>query len=1118
MRRPLFELVGEDALAEAESRLTRGAQLSGIALDGPTVSALVHDRQVLAVTIRLSSLELDDDGDLSADGMMSVCPCNQRDCWHRAAVLLKAADLLVRREEISRTRHEEAVVGKTEPPAFAFPDDGRSPGKADAVAEHWLRLAQQSMAASQDRPQALIYLLCFDRQGRLAVRVASARRKKNGVWSNPEDRHDLDRILHSAPKYLGPDDSPILHELLRLRDNVYWSEPVAIQGAASGGSVLEAMIATGRCYDQRSGDHVAAGAPSLTWGGEREATVAWVEHKSLQRLVFSNVDGKPLTVLPVQPPCWMEGGTVGPLRSALPHRLAALAATMPPLPADLVPAAARTFAAHVAPPTLASTNEPPHACLDVWWGVYEGWVHALGRRTRRRVRLVTAYFRYRGIPVRPGSPLMRVGGEDGPLRDRETEARLLDGLKDAGLIPTGRYDHYHFVGAKPRLLEHTWIGEGLDREAGGMSPLDIPRQTFARLAAQGWRVEGVELPPPVDVDGWFARVEDGADGEDQTPDGRTDWFRLQLGLEIGGEKVDLSAAVAQAIAGGPEAIALLPRSLVDGVERVLVEADGKLLRLRRDDLERLSRALLELIDRPRKDGVWTLGTQDLALVADLAELSPRWLGGDKLRALAERLKTLTKPEDLDPPPAFAATLRPYQRTGLGWLARLAELGAGGLLADDMGLGKTVQALAHLARERAAGRLDKPALVVAPRSVTTNWLREAQRFLPELKTVLWHGPERHDEKLDDRELIVTTYATLMRDQERFQAMRFRVLMCDEAQAIKNAGAKAALAIRGLRADHRVALTGTPVENHLGELWAQMHWLNPGLLGDHTRFDRHFRKPIEKDGDQQRLELLRRRVAPFLLRRTKSGVATELPPKTEQIVAVELSADERVLYEGIRVSLDRKVREALNERGLAQSQIIVLDALLKLRQCCCHPHLIKTPLALRTHEASKLDALADLLPTLVEDGRRILVFSQFTTMLDLIRARLDELGLKYGLLTGETRDRQTEIDRFQRGEVPVFLLSLKAGGVGLNLTAADAVVLYDPWWNPAVEDQAIDRTHRIGQDKPVFVYRLVVEGSVEERMVELQKRKRNLAGAMYGDDGQLGGTLSEDDVAALLAPLV
>jgi SNF2 family DNA or RNA helicase len=336
-------------------------------------------------------------------------------------------------------------------------------------------------------------------------------------------------------------------------------------------------------------------------------------------------------------------------------------------------------------------------------------------------------------------------------------------------------------------------------------------------------------------------------------------------------------------------------------------------------------------------------------------------------------------------------------------------------------------------------------------------------------------------------------------------------------VKNAGAKAAAAVRALKADHRLALTGTPVENHLGELWAQQHWLNPGLLGDHARFERFFRKPIERDRDPQRLDLLRRRVAPFLLRRTKAAVAAELPPKTEATIPVELSAAERALYEAIRAALDRKVRDALAQRGLARSQIVVLDALLKLRQCCCHPHLVGTPLALRTREASKLDALSDLLPTLVEDGRRILVFSQFTSMLALIRAELERLGLAHCLLTGETVDRQGEIDRFQRGEVPIFLLSLKAGGVGLNLTAADAVVLYDPWWNPAVEDQAIDRAHRIGQDKPVFVYRLMVEGSVEERMVELQRRKRALASALYGDDGQLASTLSEADVAALLAPL-
>ena len=300
---------------------------------------------------------------------------------------------------------------------------------------------------------------------------------------------------------------------------------------------------------------------------------------------------------------------------------------------------------------------------------------------------------------------------------------------------------------------------------------------------------------------------------------------------------------------------------------------------------------------------------------------------------------------------------------------------------------------------------------------------------------------------------------------------------------------------------------------------MHWLNPGLLGSRATFDTAFRTPIEKAGDQTRLEQLQRRIAPFLLRRTKALVAKDLPAKTSSILAVRLEGGQRDLYESVRIAMDDRLASALKDKGLRRSRIEVLDALLKLRQCCCDPRLVKAKGASSVKLSAKLDALCELLPTLIEDGRRILIFSQFTSMLALIDKSLEELEIKRVILTGETPvpQRQALIDRFQNGEVPVFLISLKAGGTGLNLTAADTVILYDPWWNPAVEDQAIDRVHRIGQDKPVFVYRIVAQGTVEERMVELQGRKRALADALYGDEERVAGDLTEADLAALLAPI-
>jgi SNF2 family DNA or RNA helicase len=323
---------------------------------------------------------------------------------------------------------------------------------------------------------------------------------------------------------------------------------------------------------------------------------------------------------------------------------------------------------------------------------------------------------------------------------------------------------------------------------------------------------------------------------------------------------------------------------------------------------------------------------------------------------------------------------------------------------------------------------------------------------------------------------------------------------------------------LKAGHRLCLTGTPVENHLGEAWSLFAFLMPGLLGDAKSFTRLFRTPIEKRGDADRRQLLSRRLKPFLLRRTKSAVATELPPKTEMVRWVDLDGGQRDLYETLRLAMDRKVRDAVASKGLSRSAIEILDALLKLRQACCDPRLVKLKTTGKAAPASaKLEFLMELLPALVEEGRRILLFSQFTSMLDLIKTELAKVEIPFVELTGETTDRATPVRQFQSGAVPLFLISLKAGGVGLTLTAADTVIHYDPWWNPAAEDQATDRAHRIGQDKPVFVYKLIATGTVEERMLELQSRKRAVAEALFDPDSKGALVFSEEDIAALFQPM-
>ncbi|HSK39092.1 MAG TPA: DEAD/DEAH box helicase, partial [Arenibaculum sp.] len=473
----------------------------------------------------------------------------------------------------------------------------------------------------------------------------------------------------------------------------------------------------------------------------------------------------------------------------------------------------------------------------------------------------------------------------------------------------------------------------------------------------------------------------------------------------------------------------------------------------------------------------------------------------------------------EPPPGLAGELRPYQRIGLAWLQLLGSCDLGGVLADDMGLGKTVQTLAHIAAEKAAGRLDRPCLVVAPTSLMTNWRREAQRYVPGLRVLTLHGPDRHDRfaAIPDHDLVLTTYALLPRDQDRLLAQDWHVAVLDEAQAIKNPRAKTALTAVQLKARQRLCLTGTPLENNLDELWSLFQFLMPGLLGDRTRFQRVFRTPIEKHGDHERRQQLARRVRPFLMRRTKRQVAAELPEKTEIVEHVELDGDQRDLYESIRVAMDARIRQEVSRKGLARSHIVILDALLKLRQVCCDPRLVKLDRARRVKQSAKLARLLEMLPEMVAEGRRILLFSQFTAMLDLIEAETRRLGIAHVRLDGSTRDRATPVERFQAGEVPLFLISLKAGGTGLNLTAADTVIHYDPWWNPAVERQATDRAHRIGQDKAVFVYKLLGVGTVEETIQALQARKQALAEGLFDPDGGALPTLAEEDIDLLLAPI-
>jgi SNF2 family DNA or RNA helicase len=399
---------------------------------------------------------------------------------------------------------------------------------------------------------------------------------------------------------------------------------------------------------------------------------------------------------------------------------------------------------------------------------------------------------------------------------------------------------------------------------------------------------------------------------------------------------------------------------------------------------------------------------------------------------------------------------------------------------------------------------------------TNWTAELTKFSPHLRVVVLHGLDRHVRRnqLAGIHVVITTYTVLARDIEDMKKIPWHIVVLDEAQVIKSPDAKATKAVCQLNTRHRLCLSGTPIENNLQELWSEFAFLMPGLLGDRKGFAKRFRTPIEKNNDAVRRVQLIRRIKPFLLRRTKAEVATDLPPKHTILRRISLAPEQRELYETIRGTLYDKVREQIAELSAAQSRIVVLDALLKLRQVCCDPRLVKLPSARLVGTSSKLDDLMEMIGEMIPEGRRILLFSQFTSMLDLIKPRLTEAGVRFVELRGDTRDRAEPVRIFESGEVPLFLISLKAGGRGLNLTSADTVIHYDPWWNPAAEDQASDRAHRIGQTKSVFVYKMIAADTVEDRIVELQQRKADLANIALSEEGDISG-IEVDDLEFLFA---
>jgi superfamily II DNA or RNA helicase len=636
----------------------------------------------------------------------------------------------------------------------------------------------------------------------------------------------------------------------------------------------------------------------------------------------------------------------------------------------------------------------------------------------------------------------------------------------------------HSLGLRFRPWTYTDTKSHWDMTAG-----KLPRVTRALVDA-GWHVE---------ADGKLFRRPGAFRLEVASG---VDWFELHGAAEYGETQVKL-----------PELLAALRRG--DSVVRL---DDGTYGMLPEEWLNRVG-TLVGLGEA--QDGHIRFRRSQAGFLDALLAAEPEATCDATFHRVREELRSFQGVEPAAQPPGFAGQLRDYQRDGVGWMNFLRRFSFGGCLADDMGVGKTAQVLALLETRRAlraAGERIAPSLVVVPRSLVFNWKEEAARFTPQLRVLDYTGVTRNDHDLASCDVVLSTYGTLRRDAARLKNVEFDYLVLDEAQAIKNAGTASAKAARLLHGAHRLALSGTPVENHLGELWSLFEFLNPGMLGAASVFKLAGAGARDPGEDVRRL--LAHALRPFILRRTKQQVARELPEKTEQTVHCEMKPEQRKLYNELREHYRNALLKRIETDGLAKSKIQVLEALLRLRQAACHPGLLDPER--RSEPSAKLESLLAQVNEVIDEGHKVLVFSQFTSFLSIVRDRLDGDRVVYEYLDGATRDRQARVERFQNDpDCRLFLISLKAGGLGLNLTAAEYVFLLDPWWNPAVEAQAMDRAHRIGQTRRVFAYRLIARDTVEEKVLELQKTKRGLADAIINADNSLIRDLSREDLELLLS---
>jgi superfamily II DNA or RNA helicase len=1017
----------------------------------------------------------------------------------------------------------------------------RGPARAPALpapVTSWLQRVeaaahpQPKLTADVTDPKAVqykfVYVMAPTSGGRhVALCLCKARLRSNGEVAAASPVNEVFSLLSAPPAYLEGDDEDLVRFFIAMRSGSSQGTSATEPKGKVGAILLRMLLEQEKLLWANSWSDMASGLVyPLQAGPARKANLAWRDEGRVAKLGWSVEPAGGAThsaadqidyMLPTDPPWYIDNLSCGPLelnRGGIEISLAelqALVAQAPPLAGNDRKRVSQLLLAHglqqlmPLPQPLqqrlrTDVKPQPFLLLDA--------VALADGPAQRWHDFAVLSFDYDGqrISFDPSQRVVRQVGDLTEIiqRDEAAEAAALAALSALGFRKPVTAPLNGMAGALQLESQAAW--------------LRFAENDLDGLSDAGWHLQKSSKYryDVVPVEDWYAQV-------DEPEEAGKAWFELELGIVVHGQRVPLLPVLVQMIRNAPtdfDPAVLAAHAEADQMLATL--PDGARVALPWGRVKPILSTLGELYFNDKLRDKVRLSTLDAARLDELARhVELRWFGGEQLRETGRKLNQFGSIKKVATPTGLHAQLRDYQLDGLAWMQFLREYDLGGILADDMGLGKTVQTLAHILTEKEAGRLTCPALVIAPTSLMMNWVEEASRFTPGLKVLLLQGKERIElfDQIEQADLVLTTYALLPRDEEKLREHEYHLVILDESHYIKNTRSKAAQTAGMLRARHRLCLTGTPLENHLGELWSQFHFLLPGLLGDEKTFNAQFRHPIERQDDPVRRTLLNRRIKPFLLRRTKDNVAKELPEKTEVIRRIEISGPQRDLYETVRLAMDRKVREEIDRKGVARSQIVILEALLKLRQVCCDPRLVKA-LPAKKNQASvsaKLTDLMQMIDDLLEEGRKILVFSQFTSMLGLIEEELDARHIPYAILTGETRDRAAQVAAFQQGAVPIFLISLKAGGVGLNLTAADTVIHYDPWWNPAAENQATDRAWRIGQDKPVFVYKLIAKGTLEEKIQQLQQKKSELAQSILAEGESQKLALTQEDLQAIFAPL-